>query len=177
MIFLNETKTTALDPDAFSKYPAYQSIRRDRESINIGGGVLEVMISKQIFNIIACYKPPDQDDEYFLNEIDDFTFNFDLNENLLIIGDINMNMLEGPKQNQNIIDYLINNDLTQNIKEPTRVCTKYYEKTNEIKCSETILDLVISNNDFISDTHVLACPFSDHKFVQVNLKANAIKLI
>ena len=46
-------------------------------------------------------------------------------------------MLEGPKQNQNIIDYLINNDLTQNIKEPTRVCTTYYEKTTEIKCSET----------------------------------------
>ena len=90
MIFLNETKSTALDPDAFSKYPEYQSIRRDSESINIGGGVLalvrkdlkiikttnlnkieaiylQVMISKQIFNIIACYKPPNQDDEYFLN--------------------------------------------------------------------------------------------------------------
>ena len=198
MIFLNETKTTALNPDAFSNYPAYQSIRRDRESINIGGGILvlvrkdlkiikatnlnkieaiylQVMISNQIFNIIACYKPPDQDDDYFLEEIDDFTFNFNLNDNLLIIGDINMNMLDGPNQNQNIIDYLINNELTQNIKEPTRICTKYYEKTKEIKCSESILDLVISNNDFISDTHVLACPFSDHKFVQVNLKVNAIK--
>jgi hypothetical protein len=47
MIFFNETKTNSLNPDAFSNYPAYQSLRRDRESENIGGGVL-VLVRKDL---------------------------------------------------------------------------------------------------------------------------------
>ena len=198
IILLNETKTTSMNPDIFSEYTAYQSLRRDRQNENIGGGVLalirkeykilkttnlteieaiffQIKVSDQIFNIISCYKPPDEDDHHFLNEIDDFIFNLDPNENLLIIGDLNMNMLEGCNLNHNLLNYLVNNNLSQQINQPTRICTKYYEKTNQLKCSESILDVVINNNDFISETHVLDCPFSDHKFVQINLKIETKK--
>ena len=198
IICFNETKLTELNPDPFAEYIDYQTIRRDRVSDTVGGGVLvlvrnnykilkinnidsieaiylQLQVSNEIINIISCYKPPNESDEYFLNELEDFTFNLNLNENLLIIGDMNMDMSNSPNQNHNMIEYLMNNNLKQKVAQPTRICTKYYEKTKQLKCSETMIDLVIHNNDFIADVNVIDCAFSDHKFVLVNLNFNASK--
>jgi len=198
IICLNETKLSEMNPTPFAEFKDYQTLRRDRLSNNIGGGVLvlvrnsykilkstnlepieaiylQLQISNEIINIIACYKPPDENENFFLNELEDFTFNLNLNENLLIIGDLNMNMNASMNQNQNMIDYLINNNLKQKVTQPTRICTKYYEKTKQLKCSETKIDLVIHNNEFISEINVIECSFSDHKFVLVNLNFTAAK--
>jgi len=191
ILSLNETKTDDSIPDAFFQNNNYQTIRLDRNKQ--GGGILvfiknEYKILKQIKldkieaiyfqlqingvlnNFISCYKSPSLRDTVFLNELEDFIFTLDLDINLVIIGDLNMDLLEINQQNTNLIDFLLNNNLNQAVKKPTRICAKYYERTGQINCSKTLIDVLIHNNDFVKQTYNINCPFSDHKFIMAKLK-------
>jgi len=97
-------------------------------------------------------------------------FNLDLDENIVIIGDMNMNLLNNTSSmNTNLINFLIDNNLSQRVTEATRICTKYYEKTNQLICSETLIDVVIENQNIIKEVANIMCPFSDHMFVMITL--------
>ena len=97
-------------------------------------------------------------------------FNLDLDENIVIIGDMNMNLLNNTSNmNMNLINFLIDNNLSQRVTEATRICTKYYEKTNQLICSETLIDVVIENNNTVKEVANIMCPFSDHMFVMITL--------
>ena len=61
-------------------------------------------------------------------------------------------------------------DYSQSVGDYTRVCTKFYEKTQSSKTSKSLLDVVIQNNEECKTaSRVIGCPFSDHKFVLSNL--------
>ena len=74
--------------------------------------------------------------------------------------------------NDLLSEFLLNNNLSQHVKEPTRIIGKFYEKSNKTEFSKSILDVVIHNRDLISATSVIGCPFSDHRFVSttINIK-------
>ena len=58
----------------------------------------------------------------FLNELEDFIFTLDLDINLVIIGDLNMDLLETNQQNTNLLDFLLNNNLKVNKKANKNLC-------------------------------------------------------
>ena len=61
--------------------------------------------------------------------------------------------------------------LTNFVKESTRVQTRLSRK-NSNSCfreSSTLLDVILHNDILITDTLVIGCPFSDHKFVAASI--------
>ena len=82
------------------------------------------------------------------------------------------------KQNFNIESFIGNNDLVNFVIKPTRVCNRNYKNSNDVKTSETLIDLFLHNSDFVDETNSIECPFSDHNFVIAKLsikKQSAIR--
>ena len=44
------------------------------------------------------------------------------------------------------------------------------KKGSNIKNSSTLIDVLIHNDDLITDSLVVDCPFSDHKFIAGSIK-------
>ena len=82
----------------------------------------------------------------FLDALEDFIYTLNLDDDLVIIGDLNMNLLEESNLNSNLIEFLFNNNLKQLVTESTRICSKYYEQSNNFSCSKSLVDVVIHNN-------------------------------
>ncbi|CAF0894607.1 unnamed protein product, partial [Brachionus calyciflorus] len=92
-----------------------------------------------------------------------------------------------PKQQSNGTDcgvftlpfFIENNDLVNFVIKPTRVCLyRNYKNSNDVKTSETLIDLFLHNSDFVDETNSIECPFSDHNFVIAKLsiiKQSAIR--
>lgn len=98
--------------------------------------------------------------------VDDFMDNFSqaltLGKPLMITGDLNCNLLE-PSCSEAIalLDFCKSINLTQLIKEPTRVT----------ETSSTLLDVIItSNTNLVESSGVLPCHISDHYLVHATLK-------
>jgi hypothetical protein len=84
-----------------------------------------------------------------------------------------MNLLD---TNNNQLDNLIkNNNLSNYVDEPTRIATIFHEKEKKFTTSKTLIDVIIHNNVLIDNCKVFDCPFSDHRFVLVNLKIEKLK--
>jgi hypothetical protein len=154
----------------------YEITKRDLGDFNefkIDYIFFQLKIKKQIYNFISCYKPPHLNDIEFCNDLEDLIYNFNFNDHLFIIGDLNMNLLD---KNNNQLDILIkNNNLSNYVEEPTRIATIFHEKEKKFTTSETLIDVIIHNNDLINICKVIDCPFSDHRFVLVNLKIEKLK--
>jgi hypothetical protein len=154
----------------------YEITKRDLGDLNefkIDYIFFQLKIKKQIYNFISCYKPPHLNDIEFCNDLEDLIYNFNFNDHLFIIGDLNMNLLD---KNNNQLDILIkNNNLSNYVEEPTRIATIFHEKEKKFTTSETLIDVIIHNNDLINICKVIDCPFSDHRFVLVNLKIEKLK--
>jgi hypothetical protein len=120
-------------------------------------------------NFISCYKPPIENDENFLTELDDFIFTLNLEDNLIIIGDLNMDLLQGNNQNESLLNFILSNNLDQAVTKPTRICTKYYEKEKRYSCSKSLIDVIIHNNGLVKEVFNIHCGFSDHKFIMAKL--------
>ena len=63
------------------------------------------------------------------------------------------------------MQYFLRFDFINLITEPTRVCTKFYKRLNNYKTTSTLIDLIITNNEFHKESMTVDCHFSDHKFV------------
>ncbi|CAF1072021.1 unnamed protein product [Brachionus calyciflorus] len=61
------------------------------------------------------------------------------------------------------------------ISKHTRICRKFYSKSNAVKQSSTIIDLILHNGNYITETDVTECPFSDKCFVLAKLLINKPK--
>lgn len=48
-----------------------------------------------------------------MTELDDFIFSLNLENNLIIIGDLNMDLLDGNIQNEKLLDFILDNNLEQ----------------------------------------------------------------
>ena len=105
----------------------------------------------------------------------EFLFKIDLQQNLFILGDLNQDLFseEGKKLSEFIKDF----GFKQYVDEHTRVVTKHYKSTNELKTAAALLDVFIHNNNLINKTLVRECPFSDHKYVVATLESISIRPI
>ena len=67
------------------------------------------------------------------------------------------------------LEFIENFNLKNNVSQPTRVASYKSKTTGEIRISSTLIDVLISNNDNISQCCSISCPFSDHNFVTAAL--------
>ncbi|CAF0801056.1 unnamed protein product [Brachionus calyciflorus] len=57
--------------------------------------------------------------------------------------------------NSNIGESADNNDLVNFVEKSTRICKRFYKKTNTTKCSSTLIDLLLHNGDLVDETDQL----------------------
>ena len=200
ILFINETKLRESIPNSHISHNRYSCYRRDRDFTSHcdksgGGGTLlyirkeythtvkisetfEVMhltliLKNYRYNFINCYKPPDTDNTDFLNHIDNIVNSIDLNDPIFIVGDLNMDLLS-PHGNS-LSDFIKNHILKNYISEPTRVCTRFKKNSNLRSASSTLIDVLLHNKDLVSETKVINCPYSDHKFIVGAIKIDSDK--
>ena len=103
----------------------------------------------------------------FISALKDSMPNVDLvKSDVIILGDLNANMMSNSKlakkDKQELLNFSRTFDLTQLIKEPTRITDT----------SRTLIDLIFVNNDHrIVKSGVIPVPLSDHYLVFCILKA------
>ncbi len=194
IIMLNESKLDETIPTKFTDHINYISLRRDRT--RNGGGILifirseyklnnvnihlnieciyfSIKYNKSILNFISCYKPPNENDQSFIDKIEEIFFKCDLSNPIFIIGDINMDILNG--KNNIILKFIKDNNLKNEITQPTHSILRYNNETKQSTFSESCIDLLIHNSNLIQSTKIIDCPFSAHKFILANLQIIAEK--
>jgi hypothetical protein len=170
----------------------YNILRRDKKSDgNSSGGIVIYILRKytvlftKIFDnieaiyfklainnfylcLLCCYKNPKENSYKFLDTIDEYLITTDLATPLFLIGDFNIDF--NKINSKNILAEFMNGlNLYNLIKKSTRTASRYYQKSNKIIESNTIIDLVLYNIDLKLKYDLIDCPFSDHKFVLVSL--------
>jgi hypothetical protein len=145
----------------------------ESNEFNIDYIYFQLKIKKQYFNFISSYKQPHLNDTEFCEILEDLIYNFNYNDSMLIMGDLNINLFN--KDNNKLLNFINNNNMTNYVDKPTRVATIYHENNNTHTTSETLIDVILHNNYLINNCNVIDCPFSDHKFIMVNLKIHKLK--
>jgi hypothetical protein len=72
-------------------------------------------------------------------------------------------------------DFISFNKFLNLIEEPTRVRTRFFKASGDGSASSTLLDVLIHNKDLVIETKVVACPYSDHKFIVAAIKTDKDK--
>ena len=191
---LNETKLNNNYPKNFLANNHYNVIRKDRT--RNGGGVM-VLINKQltiqstfilenieaihlklkiqskIFNFISAYRPPGYDAQTeFIEEIEEYIYSLNLNEELYLIGDLNYDLLNKESLLHNFIKH---NKLINLVNKPTRFGAQFNKDKGEYIFNESLIDVILTNSTCNSNTIIVDCPFSDHSFVLLNLELKPSK--
>jgi hypothetical protein len=184
IIALNEIKLDDSVPDKLYEHYKYNLKRRNRDSR--GGGLMiyiqkcykildytssadyeliscKLLVNKLPYQFIFTYKPPNTHHDAYLDFMDTFLKSKNLNEQMLIIGDLNMDMLSS--KGAHLRDFCDEFGLVNFVKEPTRVV---YGK------SSTLIDVVLHNGTCIESTHVVDFPYSDHKMVITKCKFKSV---
>ena len=168
-------------PNNLISLPNYNLIRNDRKNKR-GGGValylknnlkydvlftesheflesiwVKICLKKQIYVIGTVYRPPNTDSSLFISTFEDTLINiFSTYDEILCMGDFNIDFLKlnNTLKNQllSIVEPL---NLSQIIDSPTRITDS----------SLSLIDLIFTNSQNITNKGVLDCPFSDHMLV------------
>jgi exonuclease III len=179
LIFLNETKLDENIPNSFFAPTNYNLLRLDRKK-NRGGGVmvlvknslklvssdylpdfeaihLKINLNLVDMDFICCYNPNYNNRTAFINSLEHFLLSLNLDKLIFIVGDLNINL---NSDNGVILNQFANKyDFRNYVQEPTRVVNQ----------SSSLIDVILHNSNFLHDTSVIGCPFSDHKFVACSL--------
>ena len=123
-------------------------------------------------NFVCTYKPPNDNDIDYIDQLDNHLQSFNLSDPLFIIGDLNMDLANNDNNNSDFADFLSTNNLKNHINNFTRVATLHHFNTNTTTTSESLIDVILHNSDLITRTIVVDCPFSDHKFIAANIQLN-----
>ena len=196
ILALNETKLGHEIPDS-AVNPAnpanYCLLRRDR--IRGGGGVaiyikkgikilnsfvsndfelihVKLLINKKILHFISAYKPPREKDETFLDYLDTILCSINVNEDIVVTGDLNMDMLTD--KGQLLKDFCLSHSLSNRVELPTRVANRRQGDTFSNSC--TLIDVVLENKKKVLETTVVDFPFSDHKIIAARLNLPRIRV-
>jgi hypothetical protein len=180
LIFLNETKLDENIPISFFSPTNYNVLRRDRDRKKKGGGVM-VLVKKSLklvssndvpgieaihlkinlnsvdVDFICCYNPNFNNRKVFIDFLELYLLSLDLNKPIFIVGDLNINL--NSDNGVILTEFAKKYDFRNFVQEPTRV----------VKQSSTLIDVILHNSNFVHDTSVIGCPFSDHKFVACSL--------
>ena len=84
-----------------------------------------------------------------------------------------MDILNG--KNNIILKFIKDNNLKNEITQPTHSILRYNNETKQSTFSESCIDLLIHNSNLIHSTKIIDCPFSAHKFILANLQIIAEK--
>ena len=182
VLAINESKLDLVDSDRIVNLEGYNIVRRDRNKH--GGGVCfylrnTITFSRQYqlenddlelialeiqkpnscpFFIATWYRPPNTPLDYF-KKFEMFLKEADARySEIYILGDFNCNILSNPPEvhTTHLLDLMVDYQLAQLIKEPTRVNAK----------SQTLIDVFITNKeDNISHSGVYTLSISDHNLI------------
>jgi exonuclease III len=195
IFMLNETKLDSLiHPNSSINHKSYVMLRNDRDSHG-GGNIVyikrEYNISKSIllndfeaiyfqikhetnfYNFLSCYRSPSFNETDFLHKLEDFIFSINLNEPLFLIGDLNFDLLD---KDCKLFDFINNYNLFNFVNKPTRISNNYHSKKNEFICKESLIDIVLHNQNLILSTEVIDSIISDHQFVLTKMDIKQKKL-
>ena len=178
VLCLSETFLSSYDSDNIYAVPYYRMIRRDR-GYGCGGGLivyihnsvayehLENLDSsmpesvnikvkpnmKKGFILSFLYRPPNSTSSWYDKVYEYFENCFSLNNEIIILGDFNINLLEAEGKNKRWMNMVTSFSLNQLISCPTRVTDT----------SSTLIDHVYSNNPSnIAESGVVKYTLSDH---------------
>jgi hypothetical protein len=186
---LNETKLDHCLPDSAIHINGYNFFRRDRGSK--GGGVLvyirkcykilnsyisldyelihiKFSISRQNFNLFACYKPPNELAEPFLEFLETKINALDQKESLFIAGDLNLDWQSA--KGAKLREFCDRITLSNAIYVPTRSAT--VSIGGHARLTSSLIDVILHNTKLISSSSVINFPFSDHSLVVVLVNVN-----
>ena len=182
VLTINESKLDLVNGDRLVNLEGYNIVRRDRNKH--GGGVCfylrnTITFSRQYqlenddlelialeiqkpnscpFLIATWYRPPNTPLDYF-KKFEMFLKEADARySEIYILGDLNCNILSNPPEvhTTHLLDLMVDYQLAQLIKEPTRVNAK----------SQTLIDVFITNKeDNISHSGVYTLSISDHNLI------------
>lgn len=129
----------------------------DKDVNNNNLELLSIRISQQNWkglSVILVYRPPNGDIDYFFEKMREVVQSLPDKDEVIIMGDINIDYL-GKKNLATSKLYKWEKELLldQIIRECTRVC----------ETSQTCIDLIFTNINFISDAGVIDLHLSDHK--------------
>ena len=128
-------------------------------------------------NFICSYKSPKSNNFQYISALKNFVLPKNLNKPLFIIGDLNIDLLKdqngqfcsdkGAQLNEMCEIF----KLKFFVKLPTRIAHYKNKLTNNIRTSISLIDVVLHNNELISDVVNIDCPFSDQKFVVIAINS------
>ena len=189
IITLNEIKFDDTVPNSRYHHNSYNTIRLDRNGH--GGGILvfikncylileqrcynnfeivayKLKIKNQICNFLSVYKPPNVNNNLFIETLQDIINNYDNKQPIFIIGDPNMDLKSS--KGDDLKQFIESNDYNNFFSGYTRIATKFYNKKNQYKTSKTLIDVVLHNKNSINKVKNICCPFSNHNFIAIELK-------
>ena len=92
---------------------------------------------------------------------------------IFIFGDLNIDLSDN-KAND-LTEFMRLFSLNNFIKEKTRTSQIYLKKQQIFKTTSSLIDVLLHNQNMITDTSVFGCPFSDHCFIAAKLNLKQIK--
>ena len=98
-----------------------------------------------------------------------------LKDPIFIVGDFNMDL--NFDRSKILKEFMCEYRLKNFIKVPTRLCSRVIIKGSNIKNSSTLIDVLIHNDDLITNALVVDCPFSDHKLIAGSIRIEKEKLV
>ena len=120
---------------------------------------------------MAAYKPPNVSNTIFIEFLQNILFENNQILTLILIGDLNMD-LKTSKEND-LVNFMLSNDLENCVRGYTRIVSNYYKKKAKFCTTKSLIDVVIHTKNIINKIHNIPCPFSDHNFIVVELKVEA----
>ena len=193
VITINETKFDDTIPISRYYHHNYNTIRLDRNGNRRGVLVFikncyiileqktfcsfeiitfRLKIKNQIFNFVAAYKTPSVQNTNFIKFLQDVLFEFNQNQPLIIIRDLNMD--HKSKKGNDLIQFMISNDLENCVCGYTRIVSNYYQKKEKYCTTKSLIDVLIHTKNIINRVQNILCTFSDHNFIVSELKFKAL---
>lgn len=184
LISLNETKIDN-NTQINLNNNFYNIIRRDRSIY--GGGILllikksykiilekisdkyelillHLLINNELNYFLCGYNPHINHSKNFFEYMEfEFLINLNFLQNIFILGDFNNDLLSG--NTTELKQFIAKYDLLYSDSGPTRICTKYYKKTDSYKTSSTQIDVIISNKPNFIQSKSISCSFTDHNIL------------
>ena len=109
------------------------------------------------------------DETKFLDHLENYLMSINLDEHLLIIGDLNMDLRSKTEKGDNLLEFMNNNEFKNCINNYTRIAKRINNEKNEYIYTQRLIDAVLHNKEIISKSTTISCPFSDHHFVLIEL--------
>ena len=113
------------------------------------------------FVICTAYRPPSTPLNFMDDLAESLMESLLLGLDVIILGDLNCNLLQGKAESRALNDFCSTFNLTQLINKPTRVTEN----------RESLIDVVMTTNEkLIASNDVLMSTISDHNLIYISLK-------